>query len=806
MDKNQIKVNALTKKSQITIFLLIIIILIIAFGFVFYISETVSSGEETSLDQIIDNFLQTSTFKYYAKVCLEDSLAKGLNKIGSQGGFIFQNESYSVIGFDAPYVEIGDINNHSRKTNVSIQIYSELNSIHKPRTKEAVPFYPCKKGLSSSALLACHKSYSHNNPIWNYGTSSFGTTKTPKAPGPNRITPDLYENIVNISGYYYYPADWGGNTGYAIQSQLESFIENKVLDCVNFSIFTDYNVTASNVSVNATFTSSNVILDVGWNISIKYRDAATSRVIKFFVLQPSKLLNMYTIWRRIIKADANNISFNMRRDGQRMIDSNLNDYAGLYVELFATPDQQHSVLRIRDSEPGFMLGENEFYLQSVIENRPPALDYVSYAGTNDYDFYVIEGETINIEPVAIDPDDDPIVSYDYSGWKADWDDYFSSPSCGGAPTTTFNYGVDYNGISPSEWEHSTNPRYTTPCLDPFYSPITHKCASYQTNCHDIGPHNITVTVTDSAGSRDFQLVRIFVDDKPWVDPRSYNLYDYNIPSQNPENELASIEDPYVINGSKNRNVFGGSILFRWDDDVEPFHIPSSGYASDEIIYLPSSAPDIMSMSSAFNTPGTHPITVEMIDSSNHLNKNTIPHQVGVSSCLPHRSDAAPYPFNDVPDNIADNYSSETNPFLANHTCCDGNSNILPDSAVCYFLEDYGAMSDFTGGIIGNLNGKLASFPAYDFSNGFGSNTDIYKRTLTAYCTGGRGNICGGNIEHSYQLYKSCPDAGKHPKCNIAVYNSAECVDVPSHPGVVCSQNSVGKDICCNGNGGCDVLC
>jgi hypothetical protein len=108
--------------------------------------------------------------------------------------------------------------------------------------------------------------------------------------------------------------------------------------------------------------------------------------------------------------------------------------------------------------------------------------------------------------------------------------------------------------------------------------------------------------------------------------------------------------------------------------------------------------------------------------------------------LPHRSNAPPYPYNNL-DSALDKYVGvNPDPFMGDHSCClgdpDGNSaewQIAPAGTICYEQIEYGALT---------------------------SSNDVYKRGSVWRCDGLRGNICAGEKEDLPQeLVEVCPDTG-----------------------------------------------
>ena len=85
-----------SKRSQITVFMIIGIVILAIFGFLFF-----SSGQQTeeNLEKRIDiaeeKIRETNILRQYVTLCLKNSLQEGLILAGKQGGMIEAPQEYA---------------------------------------------------------------------------------------------------------------------------------------------------------------------------------------------------------------------------------------------------------------------------------------------------------------------------------------------------------------------------------------------------------------------------------------------------------------------------------------------------------------------------------------------------------------------------------------------------------------------------------------------------------------------------------------------------------------------------------------
>ena len=273
----------------------------------------------------------------------------------------------------------------------------------------------------------------------------------------------------------------------------------------------------------------------------------------------------------------------------------------------------------------------------------------------------------------------------------------------------------------------------------------------------IGFHLLNVSVRDNEVLRDWQIVKILVNDMPEVDLKGSNQF-IDVP-----NNFASIEDPYKLDGSGTVVFFERGLSYKFIDSREgPI---ASGPSS--IAYVPDLDPDIEDIVPyLFSVTGLHSIRLVVSDNmgagATGVGFEVI--DIDVKECLPHRSDAASYPFNMIPD---DGYPDLENPFQANHTCCDDNFMIKEGTELCYETVKYGCYSDLWHQKIVDVD----DFNTFVFESvgTLGDDNDVHNATYKRKCDGERGNTCLGGQKTFVSLQDEC-----HDECQYCELGKDSC--------------------------------
>jgi len=363
-------------------------------------------------------------------------------------------------------------------------------------------------------------------------------------------------------------------------------------------------------------------------------------------------------------------------------------------------------------------------------------------------------------------------------------------------------------------------------------------------------YHFIANVTDEHGLSDWQEVRVLVDrpmemgfdlSMPYTLFNGTDLFSYKELFYN-KKYVVSNEDPVFVNvtlpedsllGIVSPNNFNPYVSFIYNSTNEnfPLQIPYIYGASKEFCYnLPTNLGeqnpykncqisdysdndlekwDQKLINNEFGFPHFKEITLNepgklrlkfSADYCNNLKTSkTETADIYVKECIPHYNPKHPfaYPYHGYEfalndDNLTTDYNnlnstdSEINPFLATHSCCQGNPQ-YPGTWKIKNASDEPCFVNPLPGCYGKIIGYTEENPGY------------LLEQEQRYCSGERGNYCEGNF--SYNLYEQKMICGynnneSYPNCdNIA----AECQGKPFFSLI----ENVGW---CHGQMGCRQIC
>ena len=575
----------------------------------------------------------------------------------------------------------------------------------------------------------------------------------------------------------------------SIQEQLENFIEYRTDECMDIQdmekFFPGYTISKGAIDANLTVGVDDVAIGIAFPITLNYgQQSPITKTPSFSTRIPARVKDIYTIvhggaFKGAVFRDINNLSFFLEEDMQNFINDPTNEYVKFIIDVIPV-SVDTSIVVINDTSAQHFVNGKNLVFQFARKNRHPALNYVTDRNDFGFDLYIKAGEVINFFPVAFDPDEDALT-YKYQGWKSDYDDVFHAPECDGSTFIEFEY-VD--SFADNLWEESLVYGFPedTECLNErLKEPQPERCASYRTTCRDIGEHHVIINVTDPAGNYDYQNITILVDDVPTIIVETYPLFPYVLPAAF-RFDHASIEDPFVLNASKTVNLLGGELVYRWRDEpvtgALEFDIQN---APDEIV-IPEKPYQIQepNPSRAFGLVGIHPIYIRAQDPMFPENIIEQTHEIEVHECLPHNNPEAPwpYPYNLPSRRLGETFTGDSNPYLASHVCCNLAGTYAGTGTKCYEHIDYGSADDLFDREKVHGTDIPIDFGVADFNN----QQLLFKRTFIQYCSGSRGNICDGRIEHFADMERDCKvvavAADKDAQCVGPRYQSQVCHDLP----------------------------
>ena len=772
--------NILKKgKSQVTLMVIVgFVVLIVFMLFLFSVNTLNSLKVRSEAKKALTNFIETSTIQQYTLSCIDTVLNDGLEKITLQGGNIYDyqcpaglcgvNTSDFIQGKDFLEINISNLNidnnlyeDNTTLINVSygmlISKNDDAGEIYISNSNSLPPTYP----IPFKVL----------NEISGFGDYVAGYF-VPMLEGlyGEIHLPFLCENYEDCK---YDSQIFASFTNKSMQKQLEEYLEVNVKDCVNFSYFeklTPYNITEGEVDANINFgvDKVSVVLDFPLQIDVQGKEPVTE-ILTFNKDKNYRLTKVYRLIHTMLKYDSfdlffdplsyknvyngGSIDFNCKMlDRSRCYDNQISVYKfSYYTDVAGT---RHDDLIVVVDNASKILGKPLIF-PYFIENRRPALDYIHEYPNPELDIVVFENQTINLNPQAYDPDNDTIQKYEYSGWREDFytdfdkDQWYDELGWLDDPPDYAHYTTIHND-NPHNWTNSQQ------YID------TEQNASYHVKYGELGYHDVNITIWDSEGLRDWQTIKILVRDLPKAIANASNNYS-DIP-----NLKASVEDPYILDGSLSYAIIGEitqNNWFIWREDLEDIDI----HVQLPVITLPYDVNyDILNLTpynfnKTFledNLPGseyrTLKLTIGTLVDGSIMEGEPDYLDIEVHQCLPHVNDIdtiTPYPYSDKG-------------FQATHVCCADGSGVkswgtLKDEndPPCFTKIEYSSLKYFqdntTDWYTNNFLPESGTPVSYTYVALNDKVNNIFKRTFTRKCDGSRGNICNGSANADVVTETSC---------------------------------------------------
>ncbi|MBD3249782.1 hypothetical protein GF336_07080 [Candidatus Woesearchaeota archaeon] len=364
-------VNRLTKKGQLTMFIILGMFILLIFGLVFYF---VNQAKETALQETaeksLSDALQTDPFKYYTSLCLKATMEEGIKIIGENGGYIY-DEDYDI-------------------TEEGIMYF--IRSVPK-----VPPWYPCNNHYNPPAYCRYDLDTVALGNIHSFGNINTNT--------------DNYKDFEEIA-----------------ISDLQQYIDDNLTKCTDFdtlqAIIPSYNITAGTPSTNITIGERDITAITEYPVTFhKHGQKPITTIAEYSATSRIRL-------KKIFKAASNSISYDNSFPDFDIIKNSSSGYfespkdekiilsfrdlipgARIYKE----EKQNHDIIIINDSFS--RIGAEQFAFRFARINRPPVLDYINKSDTDEYDYLARPEENITFNLKAADPDEDNIVFSVKGGWK-----------------------------------------------------------------------------------------------------------------------------------------------------------------------------------------------------------------------------------------------------------------------------------------------------------------------------------------------------------------------------------------------------
>ena len=360
--EDKMKIKSL--KSQITMMIIVGLVLSILIGIVFYISKstvkkTIQQGVKTTQSTALD----TQPIKEFVSKC-QDKLAKeAITLIGKQGGYIYKSQGGDLIDYSGSDQGIFFIMYGGNKVAYNI---------------EQPPIY----------LIAPFSSTPPDYPWISFPYKD------------SQSNDQTFDGIFGLSNMPPLNNSQGPNS---IQSQIESYIDNKMGICADLKTFTNegYEISVNKSKTTATIASSDVRIKTSMPIRIINKATGEQTYIDAFSTSVNvRVQDIYYFAKSILSNDVTKINFDLKD-----VANNKNSFR---IEVLDNIFSKDDIVIITDDKSQISGKQYEYRLAR--KNRAPALYYIKeniIQLPRDYMIYqddLIRGSELNAE----DPDEDSV--------------------------------------------------------------------------------------------------------------------------------------------------------------------------------------------------------------------------------------------------------------------------------------------------------------------------------------------------------------------------------------------------------------
>jgi hypothetical protein len=363
------------KKSQVTIFIILGILIVIISGFVIFSSRyTQQKKSETEIRRSRQASFDLSPIETHITGCIKKTTEDALTLLVNQAGYIFASQGGSVMDFSNSlegifFVKDGD-------DTIPYAIYP-------PQTRDPgsdiwpdPPYYP---------------SFCYPYPLDTPCNTSQEPAELPEAHfGENRLQPLTDEE-------------------HSMHSQITNYIENNIMNCIDFSIFEmqGFEVQAGTMNVDVTLARQAVTVHLDWPLEItKVVTEETTDLKDFYSNVNVRMFKLHNFVNNLIEKDITDLTF--------FIDNMQNDQDGFTVSRQESVNENNDDIIIVSDTMSRVKGQ-ELKFRFARHNRPPVLYYIHRCPA---ECTFIAGQTIDEtnlpdlsdpEVDALDPDEDPVT-------------------------------------------------------------------------------------------------------------------------------------------------------------------------------------------------------------------------------------------------------------------------------------------------------------------------------------------------------------------------------------------------------------
>jgi len=360
-----------SKKSQVTIFIIIVLLLVITVVSLVLVSRynVVKTTRQEALDTK-ESILDIQPIKNFVTECLSTVSKDGLLKIGRQGGYLFESQGGTLID----YLDIDE-----GLFYVNFENSRVVYNILKPRFpigkfSPSIPNYPWK--------TFPYEDESSNEELFKV-QGIFGVSNLP--------------NLDNFFGPH------------SIQSQLTTFISNNIDNCLDFSVFETqgFSFSAADKNITTNINENDVVFNMKFPITIENLVSGEKTTLnEFLVRHDVRFGKLRRFTNILIAADISDVKFDI---------TNISGFDSFSIEVRKNVYGNDDLIIITDQKSSF--GNVPYRYIFARKNRNPAMLYLRpvevalpLTANGGFPTVTVEDLIVNYPAAlkAFDPDEDLI--------------------------------------------------------------------------------------------------------------------------------------------------------------------------------------------------------------------------------------------------------------------------------------------------------------------------------------------------------------------------------------------------------------
>lgn len=359
--KTKDKMKIKSAKSQITMLVIVSLVIFIAISMVLYLSKSaVKKQSQQTIKKIQETPIEAQPIKEFVAKCLDKLAKDAVILLGRQAGSIYASQGGTLVD----YVDTDEGIFFIRHNNLKVAYNILPPKFSAPPYSSLIPDYPWQ--------------------TFPYRTASSNA--------------EIFEGFFGIGSMPPLNSSEGQNS---IQNQIETFIDNSMAGCADFSIFEKQGTEVIMNSTKTSVTIGSSDVSVKSIIPLTITNSATKETFELSEFSTNigiRLRDIYFFVKELIGNDIKNVKF--------AIGDAKNNKDSFRVKVIRNAFSNDDLIIITDEKSSIYGNPFEYVFSR--RNRPPALYYIRKTTLEFPHLYIINQSDLlkNYKLTAEDPDED----------------------------------------------------------------------------------------------------------------------------------------------------------------------------------------------------------------------------------------------------------------------------------------------------------------------------------------------------------------------------------------------------------------